>query len=89
MCFDLKWKVSATKVLDIAEDFDGSPDMVPAFHLLRDDDVTHLNGCEAESEDHEVEHVEKDDVESPPDDIVLRVEDVEDKDSECHHHIHG
>ena len=86
----LKWRgiESTAEVLDIAEDFNGGPHVVPALDLGRDDDVHHLKSCEGESEEDQVKDVQQDYHEGPPDDIVVRVEDVEDDHAHRHDEVH-
>ena len=84
----MKYNVSAAHVLDVAEDLDGGPDIIPALDLGGDDDVDHLETCEHESEHDQVKQVEEDDVEGPTHHIVIRIEDVEDHHAHSHHKVH-
>jgi hypothetical protein len=79
---------STAQVLDVAEDLDGGPNIVPALDLGRDDDIHHLKAGKHEGEEHQVEDVQQDDVKGPAHHIVMRVEDVKHDHAHCHHKVH-
>ena len=84
----MKYNVSAAHVLDVAEDLDGGPDIIPALDLGWEDDIDHLESGEEECKNKQVKKVDKDNVEEPSHHILMRVEDIEYQHGHSHHEIH-
>ena len=80
--------MSATKVLDISEDLDASPDVVPALHLGGNDDIDHLEAGKQECEHDKVKEIQKNNVEGPSHHVVVRVEDVKHDHADSHDQVH-
>jgi hypothetical protein len=81
-------ELSAAQVLHIAENLYGSPEVIPAAHLLAHHHVNHLETRQPEGKQGKVQQVEYDDVESPTYNIVLRVEYVKDEHDYGHGKVH-